>query len=92
MAIGLDPKKSHLLAVLPEAERQRWLPHLEPVQMPLGQVLDESGRTLQVAGLIRYGRGRINVIDREGLEQRSCECYELVKNECDGLLPNRLAI
>lgn len=92
MAIGLDPKKDHLLAVLPEAERQRWLPHLEPVQMPLGQVLDESGRTLQEAGLIRYGRGRINVIDREGLEQRSCACYELVKKECDGLLPNRLAM
>ncbi len=44
MAIGLDRKRSHLLAVLPEAERQRWLPHLEPVQMPLGQVLYESGR------------------------------------------------
>ncbi|WP_373509211.1 hypothetical protein [Thiocapsa sp.] len=41
---------------------------------------------------VRYGRGRINVIDREALEQRSCECYELVKNECDGLLPNRLAM
>ena len=41
-----DPKKNHLLAALPEAEYQRWLPHLEWVGMPLGQVLYEAGGTL----------------------------------------------
>lgn len=41
-----DPKKNHLLAVLPDAEWQRWLPHLEEIEMPLGQVLYESGSTL----------------------------------------------
>ncbi len=239
MAIDLDPKKNHLLAALPEAEWQRWLPHLEAVEMPLGQVLYESGRTLdyvyfpitsivsllyvmengasaeiavvgnegivgislfmggettpsravvqsagvgfrlkaqmmknefnragpamhlllrytqalitqmaqtaacnrhhsldqqlcrwlllsldrlegselvmtqelianmlgvrregvteaalklQEAGLISYSRGHIKVLDREGLEQRSCECYAVVKKECDRLLPNRLAV
>ena len=38
-----DPAQNHLLAALPAAERARWLPALEPVDMPLGQVLYESG-------------------------------------------------
>jgi CRP-like cAMP-binding protein len=239
MAIALDPKKNHLLAALPEAEWQRWRPQLEPVAMPLGEVLSESdhildhvyfpitaivsllyvmedgasaeiavvgnegivgvslfmgGETtpsravvqsagvgfrlkaqtmmdefnragpvmhlllrytqalitqmvqtaacnrhhsldqqlcrwlllsldrlegsdlamtqelianllgvshegvteaalkLQEAGLIRYARGQITVLDRLGLEQRSCECYAAVKKECDRLLPNCLAV
>jgi CRP-like cAMP-binding protein len=37
------PRKNHLLAALPDAEWGRWLPQLEQVQMPLGQVLYESG-------------------------------------------------
>ncbi|AFL74486.1 Crp/Fnr family transcriptional regulator [Thiocystis violascens] len=239
MSIALDPKKNHLLAALPEAEWQRWRPQLEPVEMPLGEVLSESDRildhvyfpltaivsllyvmedgasaeiavvgnegivgvslfmggettpsravvqsagvgvrlkaqmmmdefnragpvmhlllrytqmlitqmvqtaacnrhhsldqqlcrwlllsldrlegsdlvmtqelianllgvpresvteaalTLQEAGLIRYSQGHITVLDRPGLEQRSCECYAVVKKECDRLLPNRFAI
>lgn len=234
-----DPKKNHLLAVLPDAEWQRWLPHLEEIEMPLGQVLYESGSTLnyvyfpttaivsllyllengasaeiavvgndgivgislfmggettpsravvqsagqgyrlraatmkeefsragpvlhlllrytqalitqmtqtavcnrhhtldqqlcrwlllsldrltgnelvmtqelianmlgvrregvteaavrlQAAGLIRYSRGRITILDRRGLEKRTCECYAVVKKESDRLLPNKLAI
>ena len=35
--------KNHLLAALPHAESQRWLPELESIDMPLGQVLYESG-------------------------------------------------
>ncbi len=42
---------------------------------------------LQAADLIRYSRGRITVLDRLGLEQRSCECYAVVKKEYDRLLP-----
>ena len=38
--------KNHLLAALPHAESQRWLPFLESVDLPLGQVLYESGITL----------------------------------------------
>lgn len=234
-----DPKKNHLLAVLPDAEWQRWLPHLEEIEMPLGQVLYESGSTLnyvyfpttaivsllyllengasaeiavvgndgivgislfmggettpsravvqsagqgyrlraatmkeefsragpvlhlllrytqalitqmtqtavcnrhhtldqqlcrwlllsldrlngnelvmtqelianmlgvrregvteaavrlQAAGLIRYSRGHITILDRRGLEKRTCECYAVVKKESDRLLPNKLAI
>ena len=46
MPVSPDPKKNQLLAVLPDAERQRWLPQLEFVEMTLGQVLYESGSTL----------------------------------------------
>ena len=41
----------------------------------------EGARKLQDAGLIRYARGRISVLDRVGLEKRSCECYAVVKSE-----------
>jgi len=46
VAVDLDPKQNRLLATLPEAELQRWLPHLELVDMQLGDVLYESGDTL----------------------------------------------
>jgi CRP-like cAMP-binding protein len=49
-------------------------------------VTQAAGR-LQKAGLITYRRGHIEVLDREGLEARSCECYRVVKNEYDRLLP-----
>lgn len=51
----------------------------------------ESALKLQAAGLIRYARGRINVLDRAGLEARSCECYEVVRKEYQRLLPDRMA-
>ena len=51
----------------------------------------ESALKLQKAGLIRYARGRIEVLDRAGIEARSCECYAVVKREYDRLLPDRLA-
>lgn len=44
-----------------------------------------AGR-LQEAGLIRYGRGRISILDRKGLEQRSCECYLVMRQARDRLL------
>jgi CRP-like cAMP-binding protein len=47
----------------------------------------EAALKLQQAGLIRYARGRITVLDRPGLQQRSCECYAVVKTEYDRLLP-----
>jgi len=48
-------------------------------------VTEAAGR-LQDAGLIRYQRGQIRVLDRPRLEQRVCECYAVVKRECDRLL------
>ena len=46
---------------------------------------------LQKAGMIRYSRGRITVLDRTGLEKRTCECYAVVKREYDRLLSKKLA-
>ena len=50
----------------------------------------ETARRLQTAGLIQYRRGHITVLDRAGLENRTCECYAVVKKECDRLLPDHL--
>ncbi|WP_409997588.1 Crp/Fnr family transcriptional regulator [Curvibacter sp. APW13] len=47
----------------------------------------EAALKLQKASLIRYSRGHITVIDRPGLEARTCECYGVVKKEYDRLLP-----
>jgi CRP-like cAMP-binding protein len=47
----------------------------------------EAAGKLQKAGLITYSRGLITVLDRPGLEQRVCECYQVVKTESDRLLP-----
>jgi len=47
----------------------------------------EAAGQLQDAGLIRYQRGRITVLDRPRLEARACECYQVVKTEFDRLLP-----
>lgn len=49
-------------------------------------VTDAAGR-LQRSGLIDYSHGHIKVLDRLGLEKRSCECYQVVKLEFDRLLP-----
>jgi CRP-like cAMP-binding protein len=46
--------------------------------------------TLQEAGLIRYSRGRIEIINLEGLRDASCECYEAVKGQYDRLLNGHL--
>jgi CRP-like cAMP-binding protein len=54
-------------------------------------VTEAAGR-LQCAGLIEYHRGRIKVIDRPGLEKRTCECYAVVKKEYDRLLPSEEVI
>ena len=51
----------------------------------------EAAHKLQEAGLIRYARGHISVLDRKGLEKRVCECYAVVKKEYDRLLPEKLA-
>ncbi len=51
----------------------------------------EAALKLQRQGLIRYARGHISVLDRPGLEQRTCECYAVVKKEYDRLLPAAVA-
>ena len=51
----------------------------------------EAAGELHRAGLIDYQRGHINVLDRPGLERRTCECYAVVKTEYDRLLPSDMA-
>jgi CRP-like cAMP-binding protein len=51
----------------------------------------EAAGDLQDAGLIKYRRGRITVLDRPKLELRVCECYAVVKRESDRLLSQQLA-
>jgi CRP-like cAMP-binding protein len=44
-------------------------------------------RTLQDAGLIRYHRGHIEIVDRHGLEARACECYAVIRQQIDKITP-----
>lgn len=48
--------------------------------------VSEAAMTLQSLGLIKYSRGDINILDRPGLEEFSCECYRVVRQEFDRLL------
>jgi CRP-like cAMP-binding protein len=47
--------------------------------------VSEAAIILQRTGLIRYSRGIITILDREGLEEFACECYKVVKAEFDRL-------
>ena len=49
MALQPEPRRNHLLAALPDAEWQRWLPQLEAAELPLGEVLYESGSTISTS-------------------------------------------
>jgi CRP-like cAMP-binding protein len=49
----------------------------------------EAAMKLQNAGVIRYVRGHITVLDRGALESRTCECYSVVKKEYDRLVPGK---
>jgi CRP-like cAMP-binding protein len=51
----------------------------------------QAAGKLQDLAIIRYGRGKITVLDRPRLEERCCECYAVVKTETDRLLPYPMA-
>jgi CRP-like cAMP-binding protein len=64
----------------------------------LGQMLGSRRATvtlsaglLQAAGLIRYHRGQVTIIDREGLEGVACECYQVIKDELDRVVDRAAA-
>jgi CRP-like cAMP-binding protein len=50
------------------------------------ETVTEAAGALQAAGLIRYTRGRIDLMDRQGLEARACECHAIVAQEYQRLL------
>jgi hypothetical protein len=59
----------------------------------LGQMLGARRSTvsvsagiLQRAGLIRYRRGHVSIVDRHGLEAVACECYAVIKTELDRVI------
>ena len=56
------------------------------VRLPSEGAAAEAGIQPCRAGLIRYSRGRIAVLDRPGLERDVCKCYAVVKKEFDRLL------
>jgi CRP-like cAMP-binding protein len=63
----------------------------------LGQMLGSRRATvtlsagiLQAAGLIRYHRGHVTIVDRAGLESAACECYGVIKRELDGVVQRAL--
>lgn len=54
-----------------------------------GETMREGASALQESGLIRYSHGTIEVLDRAGLEKHSCECYAVVRDEYERLLPHQ---
>ena len=64
--------------------------HLMITQASLGQMLGTRRSTISVsagglrrAGLIRFARGHVTIVDRQGLEAHCCECYAIIKTEFD---------
>lgn len=78
-----------LLLTLDRVSSQELIMTQELVASMLGvrrESVTEAARNLQNDGYIRYRRGHIGVVDRAGLETRSCECYAVVKKELKRLL------
>lgn len=62
----------------------------EQIALRLGvrrEGVNDGAALLQRLGLIRYARGHVEVLDREGLEQQACECYSVQRDEYQRLLP-----
>jgi CRP-like cAMP-binding protein len=65
---------------------QEFLAQMLGVRRPTVNV---AARMLQQAQLIRYSRGKITVLDRQGLESAACECYRIIRQEYDRLLDGK---
>jgi CRP-like cAMP-binding protein len=66
---------------------QEFLAEMLGVSRP---IVNTTARIFQRAGLIRYNRGIVTVMDRVGLEEASCECYSMIRKLYDRLLSNRM--
>ncbi len=81
----------HLLLILDRLDGSEFMMTQESIANMLGvrrESITEAASKLQRAGLINYRRGHIIVLDRTGLEARTCECYQVVKEEYERLLPH----
>lgn len=74
MAISPDPKKNQLIAALPDAEWQRWLPQLEFVDMPLGQ----GAGSFQCASCPGTGAGEL--IGTQAADRRARQLASIPSN------------
>jgi CRP-like cAMP-binding protein len=83
LLMGLDRAQSDELAMTQEA-----VANLLGVRR---EGVTAAAQKLQQSGLIRYRRGHIAVLDRQRLEQHTCECYAVAKREYRRLLPMPLA-
>ena len=83
LLMGLDRSHTDEMAMTQEA-----VAHLLGVRR---EGVTAAAQKLQQAGLIRYRRGHIAVLDRQRLEQHTCECYAVAKKEYRRLLPMPLA-
>jgi CRP-like cAMP-binding protein len=63
---------------------QEFLAQALAVQRSTGSL---TAHALQTAGLIRYSRGHIKILDRKGVEKVACECYATVRREIDKVVP-----
>jgi CRP-like cAMP-binding protein len=75
-----------LLSTLDRLGSQEFIMTQELIASILGvrrEGITEIARKLQQAGIIRYRRGHITVLDRAGLEGSVCECYDVIKKEFD---------
>jgi CRP-like cAMP-binding protein len=62
---------------------QEFLSHMLGVRR---NTVSVEAHFLQQAGLIRYSRGNISILDREGLEEGACECYSTIRAETDNMM------
>jgi len=62
---------------------QEFLSHMLGVRR---NTVSVEAHALQQAGLIRYSRGHITILDRDGLEDCACECYSVIRAETDELM------
>lgn len=82
LLMGLDRLQSHELVMTQEHAAQLLGVRREGVTA--------AAMKLQQAGVIRYHRGHIEVLDRPQLEERTCECYGAARKEQHRLMPTRL--
>jgi CRP-like cAMP-binding protein len=77
-----------LLLLQSRAEADRFPMTHELMAIMLGvrrASVTEAAHELREAGLIRYGRGQLTVLDRDGLEAAACSCYRAIQNHLDFL-------